>query len=75
MVFMKYEQRYDDLPFHIQIGVPHFLRCCDCGLVHKIVLKIPKVRKGTLISMTATRDMRKTAAGRRTGKWSVKSKS
>ncbi len=66
---MKYEQRYDDEPFEIAIGEPHFLRCCDCGSVHRIFIKVPKVRKGTLASFTATKDRRKTAAGRRAKSW------
>ena len=41
------------------------LRCCDCGLVHKVNFRIVQGRRGKKIQFQAFRDMRATANTRR----------
>jgi hypothetical protein len=57
----KYEQVFDDEWFAMPKTLD--LACCDCGLVHRVRLR---VRKGRL-EVCFTRDNRKTAAMRRKG--------
>lgn len=61
----KYTQRKDNEGFEVPNGVVYKLACCDCGLVHQIVILAPGVKKGTLLGMAAKRDNRATAARRR----------
>lgn len=60
-----YTQRQDGEGFTIPNGEVYKLACCDCGLVHQIVILAPKVKKGTPIGFAAKRDNRATAARRR----------
>ena len=41
------------------------LRCCDCGLVHKLDFRLVPTKAGTFIHFRAFRDNRATAACRR----------
>lgn len=51
------------LPAQFKGEVYHKLACCDCGLVHKMRVKV--LPKGEGIELTAWRDRRSTAAIRR----------
>lgn len=62
---VKYIQRYNDEGFAIRNREMFLLRCCDCGLVHKMVVSSLKQRRGSIIGIAATRDNRRTAASRR----------
>lgn len=64
----KYTQRKDNEGFEVPNGVPYKLACCDCGLVHQIVILVPSLKKGTLIGMAAKRDNRATGQRRRWSK-------
>lgn len=44
-------------------SVTHFLRCCDCGLVHRLDVQHSRGQKHTIV--TFTRDNRATAQVRR----------
>jgi len=61
----KYTQRQDNEGFEIPNEEVYKLACCDCGLVHQIVIVAPKTKKGTPIGFAAKRDNRATAARRR----------
>ena len=61
----KYVQRQDNEGFEIPNGEPYKLACCDCGLVHQIVILAPRLKKGAIIGFAARRDNRATAARRR----------
>lgn len=63
---IKYAQRKDGEGFTIPNKTTYKLACCDCGLVHKIVIAAPGLRKGVKIGFAAKRDNRATAAKRRT---------
>ena len=41
------------------------IKCCDCGLVHRIDFRLLKNGRGTTIQMRYFRDERATAAARR----------
>ncbi len=62
---MKYIQRADGEGFTVKSGHIHRIACCDCGLVHDIVLCH---KNGGLIGMAAQRNTRATAQKRRKGK-------
>jgi hypothetical protein len=61
----RYTKRKDGEVFKIPNSVEYKLACCDCGLVHKIVIMAPDVPEGQLIGFSATRDNRATAQRRR----------
>ncbi len=61
----KYTQRSDGEGFEVPNGQVYKLACCDCGLVHQIVILAPGVEKGTPLGFAAKRDNRATAARRR----------
>ena len=56
---MKYIQRFDNE--WICISPEHYIKCCDCGLIHRIKVKKKKGR----FYMKSVRDNRKTAQKRR----------
>jgi len=61
----KYTQRYDGEGFEVPNLTPYKMACCDCGLVHKIVLAAPGVEKGVGIGFASERGNRATAQRRR----------
>jgi len=61
----KYTQRIDGEGFDIPNRTVYKLACCDCGLVHQIVLASPGVRKGVGIGFACKRDNRATAQRRK----------
>ena len=58
----RYTWRTDGEGFPIPSGQPYRLKCCDCGLVHEIVLVS---EDGKAIGVAAMRHNRATAAARR----------
>ena len=60
-----YIQRQDNEGFNVPNGQPYKLACCDCGLVHQIVIHAPGLPNGTPLGMAARRDNRATAQRRR----------
>ncbi len=60
-----YTQRLDGEGFTIPNKTVYKLACCDCHLVHQLVLVVPGLRKGAGIGAAAKRDNRATAARRR----------
>jgi hypothetical protein len=66
----RYVQRHDGEGFSYPAGVPWKIACCDCGLVHKIVIVVKGVRKGSPVGIAVKRDNRATAARRRNPKFS-----
>ena len=79
---MKYKQEYDGEPVFPEMD-GYKMRCCDCGLVHKIDFRAVKIVKrfdnGTFayktldtekygVELTAWRDNRATSAIRRAKK-------
>lgn len=61
----KYTQRTDGEGFQIPNGEIYKLACCDCGLVHKIVIIAPGVKNGVGIGIAVARDNRATGQRRR----------
>lgn len=61
----KYTQRIDGEGFEIPNKTIYKLACCDCGLVHRIVLAAPGIKKGVGIGFASARDNRATAQIRR----------
>lgn len=61
----KYQKRTDNEGFEVPNGEIYKLACCDCGLVHQIVILAPGVKKGSPLGFAAKRDNRATAARRR----------
>ena len=59
-----YMQRTDNEGFEVPNGEIYKLACCDCGLVHQIVIIAHGLKKGTPLGMAAKRDNRATAARR-----------
>jgi hypothetical protein len=60
-----YTQRVDGEGFEVPNGIIYKLACCDCGLVHKIVILAPDLPEGTMLGFAAKRDNRATAQRRR----------
>lgn len=57
----RYKHRKDKEDFTHEAGKVWKLACCDCGLVHRIVI----IPEGKLLRMAAERDNRATAQRRR----------
>lgn len=66
-----YTQRIDNEGWTEQSKVPFKLACCDCGLIHTMVLVAGK--KGSPIGIAAARDNRATGQRRRHMKKKAKS--
>jgi len=62
---MKYIQRKDGEGWAIKNGIPFVVSCCDCGLVHNLVVCLPSKRRGVLLGIAASRNERATAQKRR----------
>lgn len=78
---MKYTQQYDGEWVSPRMNNAYKIKCCDCGLVHKlkfVIFKLTKRKKngfwvgkrvtGHKVMLAAWRDVRATAASRRKGK-------
>lgn len=61
----KYTQRRDGEGFSIPNKQIYKIACCDCGLVHRLVLVAPGLPTGEQIGIAVERDNRATAARRR----------
>lgn len=61
---MKYVEVDDGVALHPRHD-RFFLRCCDCGLTHRVTFRIVRLRGRRQIRMRTWRDERKTAAYRR----------
>jgi hypothetical protein len=59
----KYKQRVDGEGFEVPVGEVFRLQCCDCSLVHDVVV----VTDGSKIGMAAKRNNRSTAQLRKSG--------
>lgn len=59
-----YVQRHDGEGFTIPNKTIYKLTCCDCGLVHKLVI-FAEGRKGKPLGVAASRDNRSTGQRRR----------
>lgn len=64
----KYTKREDGEGWEIRNRVPFKVACCDCGLVHLMVIHSPGQRKGKVLGIAARRDERATSAKRRKGR-------
>jgi len=62
----KYVKRENCEGFAVKNRIPFRLGCCDCGLVHNLVLHVRGRRRGFVIGIAAERNERATAAKRRT---------
>lgn len=58
---MRYKTRIDNEGWSQKSGVPFRIACCDCGLVHDIVI----VARGKTLGVAAKRNARATAQRRR----------
>jgi len=63
----EYQQVYDNEEFILE-GRTLYIRCCDCGLVHKYIFRIIDNK----IAIKVFRDNRKTAATRRHARIKIK---
>lgn len=61
----RYIQRKDGEGWSIRNREIFRLACCDCGLVHNLVIAISGKRRGTIIGISAERNERATAQKRR----------
>jgi hypothetical protein len=59
----RHIQRYDGEGWEVKSKVPFQITCCDCGLVHTLV--IVAGREGAVIGIAAKRDNRCTGQRRR----------
>lgn len=64
----KYIQRQDGEGFEIPNRTVYKIACCDCGLVHQIVIAVPGLKKGKPVGFASKRDNRATSAFRRAKK-------
>lgn len=62
---MKYTQRHDGEGFEVQNKQIFKLECCDCGLVHQVVIASDRLKDKEPIGFAAKRDNRATAQRRR----------
>jgi hypothetical protein len=62
---MKYVKREDGEGWEIKNRIPFKIGCCDCGLVHNLVIVAPKMRKGAVLGIAAERNERATGQKRR----------
>lgn len=62
---MKYVKREDGEGWVVKNRIPFRLGCCDCGLVHDVVVSVPDKRKGSIVGIAAGRNERATAQKRR----------
>lgn len=60
----RYEQRKDGESFIIPTETVYRLACCDCGLVHDVVI-VSRGGRGKKVAMVARRNNRSTAQRRR----------
>lgn len=62
---MKYTQRKDGEGWEVNPGEVFKLACCDCGLVHQVVIVVEEGK----IGIAAKRDNRATGQRRRKHSW------
>ena len=62
---MKYKQRIDGEGWETRNREVFKIACCDCGLVHNVVVVAPKVSKGKALGIAAERNNRATGQRRR----------
>jgi len=51
--------------WEIKNRIPFKISCCDCGLVHNLVIVAPNTRKGAVLGIAAERNERATGQKRR----------
>lgn len=61
----RYIQRVNGEGFAVKNRTVFRLSCCDCGLVHNLVLHVRDRKRGFLIGIAAERNERATSAKRR----------
>lgn len=61
----RYIQRQNGEGWEIKNRIPFRVSCCDCGLVHNIVIHAPGLRKGSTLGIAAERNERATGQKRR----------
>jgi len=64
----RYTQRVNGEGWEIQNRVPFRISCCDCKLVHNVVVSSSRLRKGVVIGIAAERNERATGQKRRSRK-------
>jgi len=65
---MKKRSKYEKIQEEgttVKNGHPFFIKCCDCGLVHKLCLFTERKYRGSPVGVAMKRDDRRTAAVRR----------
>jgi hypothetical protein len=62
---MRYVQRKNGEGWAVRNRERFRIACCDCGLVHELVIVVSGKRKGTVIGIAAKRHERATAQKRR----------
>jgi hypothetical protein len=62
-----YIQRKNGEGWAIKNRVPFKISCCDCGLVHNVVITVTSRRKGEWLGIAAEINNRATAQKRRRG--------
>jgi hypothetical protein len=61
---MAYIVRKDGEGWEIRNRVPFKIACCDCGLVHNMVIVAPGKRRGAILGIAAERNPRATGGKR-----------
>lgn len=61
----RYIKRENGEGWEIKNRIPFRIGCCDCGLVHNIVIVAPGKRKGSILGIAAERNERATGQKRR----------
>lgn len=63
---MKYVKRLNGEGWTVKNRIPFRVGCCDCGLVHEMVVTTTRLRKGMVLGIAASRNERATVQKRRT---------
>lgn len=62
---MRYIQRKNGEGWEVKNRIPFRVSCCDCGLVHNMVIVAPKESRGSILGIAAERNERATGQKRR----------
>lgn len=61
----RYVKRVNGEGWTVKNRIPFRIGCCDCGLVHDIVVCVNSKRRGSVIGIAAQRNERATGQKRR----------
>ncbi len=59
---LQFIQRFNGEGWTVKNRIPFYIRCCDCGLVHRMVVVAEGKRKGALLGIAAERNAKRKGA-------------